>query len=462
MTEPTPPGQDPGQAQNPRELRSPQAFRWQAFFQRSTDALFLLDGQRRLRFANRAWEALTGLASVEVRLLSCKRQNPASPGEALPDVLAHALAPPPEVLHGRTGRARRRLPGGDARGNRWWDVEFIPLQIGDRPGGILGRIRPFAEEIVHDAHLPEKLVDLRERAVRRFNFTLFDSTLPIMRRLVEQARLAACNAAPVLICGEPGTGKETLARVIHYQSARREQSFATIDCARLPPVALAEVLFGERARTGAIYLREVGRLPRDLQLRLCAALNSEAGPRVLASCQGPPECEVRDGRLLPDLFAAFPLLITVPPLRERGADLPAVLQRVLERVNESNSTPAPTLSNEVREILLAHAWKGNLRELFDVLSHARRHASDTQIEVADLPASLRLCHAAGPAPAQERSLPLDSLLEQAERNLIELALRRSKGHRGKAAEILGIWRARLIRRIEALGIGAPETEETES
>src|ERR1700722_19926149 len=104
MNEPTPPSGDPPQPRVPSkdptapEFRSAGVFRWQALFQRSTDALFLLDRQRRLRFVNRAWEALTGLAAADVRLLSCKRQQPASAGDSLPDLLAHALCPPREVM----------------------------------------------------------------------------------------------------------------------------------------------------------------------------------------------------------------------------------------------------------------------------------------------------------------------------------------------------------------------------
>jgi DNA-binding NtrC family response regulator len=119
------------------------------------------------------------------------------------------------------------------------------------------------------------------------------------------------------------------------------------------------------------------------------------------------------------------------------------------------------LTPAAREIIFSHSWPGNVRELFAALSAARRRTSAAVIDVNDLPAPLRLRQAAGTTPAAERALPLDTLLEQTERRLIELALRRAKGHRGRAAEILGIWRARLLRRLEALGLDQAAGKERE-
>jgi DNA-binding NtrC family response regulator len=270
---------------------------------------------------------------------------------------------------------------------------------------------------------------------------------------------------PVLLTGEAGTGKETLARVVHYRGADRERPLAAVDCARLPAEAVAALLLGERGSTpgrpGAVYLREPGRLPRDLQVRLCGLIASGSGPRLLAGCRAAPAEEVRAGRLLGELYAAFPLVLELPPLRERMADLTALLQQALERANEEGAVKATGLTPAAREVVAGYPWPGNLRELFEAIAVARRHAGGPLLDVADLPAPLRLRHAAGPAAAAERPLPLDALLEQTERRLIELALRRAKGHRGRAAEILGIWRARLLRRIVALGLAAPEAGDDE-
>jgi hypothetical protein len=473
MSEPTPlPGDEP-RLPNPAERkpatekRAATGFRWQALFQRSTDALFLLDRQRRLRFVNLAWEQLTGIAALDVRLLSCKRQRPAAAVDSMSEVLAHALCPPPEVMQGRTALTRRRIPAGDTNGRRWWDVEFLPLRAGDHAVGILGRILPIDEDTAPTATpLPEKLVALRERVVRRYDLSLLDSAVPAVRRLAEQVRLAATLSVPIFLTGEPGTGKETLARIIHYQSAARERPLAVIEGGRLPAAVLSALLFSERGPVpgapGAIYLREPSQLPRDLQLRLCALIATESAPRILAGCCGNPVDEVREGRLLGELYAAFPFVLEVTPLRERTADLPALVRRFLERSNETGTVRVSGLTAEARETIRDHRWPDNLRELHDTIVSACAHTSGTMIDVADLPASLRLRRAAGAAPMPERQLPLDTLLAGAERRLIELALRRAKGNRGRAAEILGIWRARLLRRIEALGLAEPGDKDDEA
>jgi transcriptional regulator with PAS, ATPase and Fis domain len=463
MTEPTPAAREPALPTGPSDVHRPHSFRWQAFFQRSTDALFVLDSQRRLRFVNRAWEALTGLSSTSVRLLSCKRHRPAAAEESLVEVLAHVLAPTPEVAGGAPGRVRRRLPAGDALGRHWWDIDFLPLQSDTKAVAILGRIHPVDEAVAPLTPLPEKLIELRERTARFFDFSLLESCVPSVRRLGEQVRLAATMTAPVLLTGEAGTGKESLARLIHYQSAARERAFAAIDCTRLPAPALTELLFTERGeipgRPGVLYLREPSRLPRELQVRVADLVAAESGVRLMAGCRGSPAQEVRAGRLVAALYSVFPLAFELPALRDRTADLPALVRSVLGRLSAGDRPRISGLSIETQEVFRQYAWPGNLRELFNLLAHSQKRASGSLLELADLPAPIRLIHAAGPAPAPDRSLPLDKLLEQAERRLIELALRRTKGHRGRAAEMLGIWRARLLRRIEALGIGGAESPD---
>src|SRR5262249_37441934 len=140
MSDPTPPPADPSHPRATPERRTADAFRWQALFQRSSDAVFVLDRQRRPRFVNRAWESLTGLSAADAPPLYCKRPQPAGAGDTMLEAVARALAPPPEVSHGETCRARRRLPGGDRLGPRCWDVEFMPLRVDGKAGGILGRV----------------------------------------------------------------------------------------------------------------------------------------------------------------------------------------------------------------------------------------------------------------------------------------------------------------------------------
>ncbi len=462
-------------------------FRWQALFQRSRDPLFLLNRQRRFLFANRAWEELTGLTATEVRGVSCPRR--ASATDPRDVQVRAACCPPAEVLEGRAGHARRLVPGGN--GTAWWDVHFLPLQEENGLLGILGRITPLpaASKSTLPVHAalselreqlaarlppeqrealwrPEKLLALRERFLRAHSLAWLPDSIPALRRVAEQARLASQSRVPALILGEAGTGKQWLARTIHLEGPRREQPFVTLDCARLPVDALADVLFAEtgRVRVGTVYLREPVRLPRELQQRLLARLQEESddnAPRILAGSSLDPADAVRSGQMLDELHHALAVLVLhLPPLRSRSAELLALVQRMLERANEEGERPLQELTAAAWDVLRTYRWPGNLRELYEVLAVARRHAAKDRIDVSDLPAALRLAvgleKVAG--PASERALPLDHLLEEAERRLIQLALRRAKNNKTQAAELLAVWRPRLIRRMEALGIPSSKDE----
>jgi transcriptional regulator with AAA-type ATPase domain len=457
---------------SPRRLAK--NFRWQAFFQRCAEPLFVLDRRLRLLFVNHAWEALTGMTAAQAHVLVCRRSRPTTVNDSTEDILAHALTPLPEVLHGDRGRVRRLLPGREAA-ERWWDIEFLPLRQEGEQGGylILGRIRPVpVVELAGDTPLSEKLVNLRQRRVERFSLDAWTSSVPAMRRLMAQVRLASQVTTPVLLVGEAGTGKQTLARTIHYLSARCDGACAALDCARLPAVAVATLLFGERtagrAGLAAVYLREPACLPRDVQLRLCDTIARSSGagaegttiPRILAGCTTPPAHEVRAGRLLDELACALgTLVIEVPPLRERRADLPGLVERLLERACADREGRITSLSADAWAVMRGYTWPGNLRELYTVLREACGRANGEQIRAAELPAELRRAverEQAPPRPA-ERPLPLEQLLEEAERRLILLALRRTHGHKARAARLLSIPRPRLWRRMLKLGI--VDTEE---
>jgi DNA-binding NtrC family response regulator len=360
------------------------------------------------------------------------------------------------------------LPGPASR--QWWEVDYLPLRQGVGSGGsfLLGRIRVLEAEAPGTAPLPERLVNLRQRAVAHHSLAPWEaSPVPAVRRLVEQARLAAQVRVPVLLVGEPGSGKRTLARAIHGLGPAREQPFIALDCRRLPPFALSAILFGERAAAGAFYLREPACLPRDVQLRLGELLAGDRGqgPRLMAGCRRPPEEEVRQGRLLEELaFALSTLVLEVPPLRQRRDDLPLLVDGLLERANAEGETKVTGLAADGWEVVRAYPWPGNLRELYQALASARHRTAGERLTAADLPASIRqavnLAQAPAP-PAGDKALSLDQLLKQAEQRLLEMALRRAGGHKTRAAQILGIWRGRLMRRMKALNVADPENDIVE-
>jgi len=283
--------------------------------------------------------------------------------------------------------------------------------------------------------------------------------------VLEQVRLACQTKVPVLIVGEPGSGKHQVARIIHHQGTQAEKYFAALDCVGLPEPALKAAMFGEngllnRPDLGTLYLAEPSCLPRDLQARIVETLSvdppeNHARPRLVAGTCHSPEDNAKAGQPADDILAALgTLLIHLPALCTRSTELPDLAHRILERQHPEGEESLAKLTPAALEIIQAYPWPGNWRELGQVLASAvARHQGD-QIDAADLPSYVRLAVRMDPTPAEnsERQLPLDSLLEQAERRLILHALKLAGGNKTRAAEILSIWRPRLLRRMEALGI----------
>jgi transcriptional regulator with PAS, ATPase and Fis domain len=446
-------------------LKDPRADRWQALFQQSRQPMFVLDPQRRLVLVNRAWEEWTGRPATEVRGQVCRQYLDAKPGSL--EALVGTLVPPSAVLTGEAGRVRRLVPAAGAP-RQWCDIDFLPVQDADGLRAFLGKITPTgAPARPPNLSLPEEFAALREARAHAYRLEYLAGDRhggsARLRQLVGQAHLAAQVRVPILILGEPGAGKEWLARAIHSQGPGRDSAFAAVDCAHLPPAALAPLLFGDgglawRPEVGTLYLREPARLPRDLQERILALAADPAapGPRLAAgSCVTLAADRPRD-----DLHCTLgTLVLELPPLRDRpAADLPALVERLLGRAAEAEGRPAPSLTPEAWEILYTYPWPGNVRELGVVLTGALGRAGPSaekkRIDAADLPLYLRL--GAPPESGMARPLPLDQLLEQAERRLIILALRRAQGNKTRAAEILSVWRPRLLRRMQALHIADME------
>lgn len=428
-------------------------------FPHARTPLFLLNRQRRLLWVNRAWEELARLPAVDARGLVCQARAAAREPAARAE-LARVLFPPRDVLEGRMGRVRRSITDSEGR-QSWWDIEFFPFSDGAGRLRILGRITCSPNEsTLASTVVPEPLLALRERHDRRFTLDALRSVVGVMDRVADQVRLAQQTAVPVLIVGEPGTGKEWLARIIH-NGKERARHFACVDCAALPPAALADVLYGDgglltNAQIGTIVLRAADLLPRDVQDQLCEWCDEafEEAPRLIAACTDDPMAAVRAGRLLEALFHRLSTLtIVLPALRERCADLPELVTRMLGESAASDAHAIQGLTDAAWEVVRAYHWPGNLRELSDVLSAAYRRATGDRIDAGDLPITMRLAvNLAERSAVAARPFPLDALLEQVERRLIQLALRQAQGNKSRAAEQLSIWRARLIRRMEALGI----------
>ncbi len=429
-------------------------FAWRAFFHQSATPVFVLGKSRRLRYANPAWEKLAGVKLAETLGMVCSQRRHSTP-------LASALAPTPEALAGRPDRARRPAPPG-RNGPPWWDVTFAPLagdgspreapaKAGEALFGFVGFIAVVGDPVPAAARkVPPSVAALRDRRATHFSPELLAGESLASARLVAQTRLAAQIAAPVWIVGEPGSGKETVARVIHHTSAVRDRAFVAIDCVGLQPYLIESLLFGHGGlsasdRIGTVYLKEPGALPRDTQQRLADHFAESTSARLICGSDRTAQDAVASGRLVPVFQTALSAFETrVPPLRERLDDIPRLATRLVNR----------TIDPAALAVLRGYSWPSNLREFVEVLHESTGEGRTGPILREHLPHELRV-KAGLMRSGPPKSLNLDAILEAVEKRIIQLALRKANNHQTEAAELLGVFRAKLGRRLDALGIPVP-------
>ncbi len=439
----------------------------------SRDPIYAVNSARRIVFVNRACEELVGVAGHELLGRECRFHG--LTGDDRLVNLAGSLCPPPEAFAGQSTLTQALIPLADGQ-RAWRSIQFWPCH---GENGMLAVVlawigsadpKPQADS-ARSWHT--RLAELRHRLLERYGFDHIIAESPGMGRVLAQVRLAGQTSAPVLLVGEPGTGKEQLARTIHYQSALRERSFAAIDCSALPASVLDDELrLLSDPAVGAVYFREPARMPRDLQDRLVKhAEHPGTGARLLAGSSVDLREACGEGIVLEPLYYRLSTLtIAVPPLRERREDTFFLVQQVLEKCNAESGKQVTGVHLSAWEILQSHDWPGNLPELIAALTEAHARSKGPEIMAGDFPLRLHTARRLGgiPRPASDRPLPLDSLLEETERRLLQLALDQAKGNKSKAAARLAISRARLYRRMQQLGIAdveedaAPPQEAAES
>jgi len=291
---------------------------------------------------------------------------------------------------------------------------------------------------------------------------------PVMRRLVTITSRAARTNSPVLISGESGTGKELIARAIHHFSQRATRPFVDVNCAALPEHLMESELFGyergafsgaesqkpglfEAAHTGTLFLDEIGELDSRMQAKLLRVLDGHsyfrlggsrkvaADVRIVAATNLNLEEAVQSGKFRRDLFHRLDAFhLRVPPLRERTEDIGPLARWFLREA-------VPGLSDEALTLLEDYSWPGNIRELKNCLNKATLCASGATIEPGDLPVELVLgAQMAAQTGETEHAYSLDGLEQQT----ICRVLAQTGGHQQRAADLLGISRRTLIRKLK--------------
>lgn len=296
-----------------------------------------------------------------------------------------------------------------------------------------------------------------------------------MTRLFETVRKLSSVRSNVLLVGESGTGKELFARAIHYNGVTREKPFVAVNCGAIPDTLIESELFGyrrgaftgalrdkigyfEAANGGTLFLDEISTLPINVQSSLLRVLEERVvtpvgdthprpiNVRIVAASNQDLEKLVREGNFREDLlFRLNVVKLTLPPLRQRKEDIPLLVHHFLDKYTRELGKNITGITNGAMRALLNHEWRGNVRELENVIERAVIFAEGRQIAVEDLPF-------AAPGVTDDASEDLKEALAQFERQHILYALRRHNYDKSETARHLGIGVSSLYRKLDELGI----------
>ena len=311
-----------------------------------------------------------------------------------------------------------------------------------------------------------------------------------MEEIVERIRLVAPRRSTVLITGETGTGKEVVAKAIHAAGNRAHLPMVCVNCSALPETLLEAELFGhvkgaftgatgpragrfEQAHRSTIFLDEIGDMPLGLQAKLLRVLQERefqrlgssetirVDVRVIAATNTDLAALIREGKFREDLYYRLNVVpIVVPPLRERSSDVEALVSHFIESFCRQENIPAKEISRETLERLASHDWPGNVRQLENavekaiVLSGERRALNPGDFALPARQHSARM--ASGPFIAvPDHGLDFERTVGSIEREILEQALKKTRGNKKLAAEMLGLKRTTLSAKLKSLvAVGA--------
>ncbi len=357
-------------------------------------------------------------------------------------------------------------------------------------------LRIIVEQALKNQELQREVKQLRAQVVRRYAFHNLIGKSPSMQDIYNKIEQVADSRTTVLITGESGTGKELVAKALHYNSGRRERPFIALNCAAIPETLIESELFGhekgsftdatarrvgqfELANNGTLFLDEIGDLSAMTQAKLLRILQEreftrvggvqsiKVDVRIVAATNKNIEELVRKGQFREDLYYRINVIaLYLPPLRERGEDVPLLANHFLAKRIEEDSRPHQEFTKDAVDLLSRYPWPGNVREMENIIEQAFiwSKGSDS-ITPEHLPnilkndsrsSSLRDDTLAG-------RLSLEKAVMEFEREIILDALKRTNYIQTHAANLLGISRRMLKYRMDTLGIGRPDQEaSTES
>ncbi|MDD2056882.1 sigma-54 dependent transcriptional regulator [Pseudomonas sp. GD03860] len=414
--------------------------------------------QPRAAYSGEAALALLADSTVEVDIVLLDLGLPGMDGIATLDALRKCRPQLPVIMisaHGDTRAAVQAVKGGAT------DYLTKPFELDDLLATIHGTLE-----------VPNGFAAALEE-----QGALLGQSLAMGNLKAAVQRIAHSSATRILLLGESGTGKTLVAQALHANSARAAHPFIEVNCAALPEQLIEAELFGSekgaytgahqkriglvtQANNGTLFLDEIGELPLALQAKLLhflengryravgASQASSADVRVVAATNRDLADDVHQGRFREDLFYRLNVItLDIPPLRERGDDILLLARHFAAHQGREEKVAPIEFQADSAAALVRHRWPGNVRELKNLIERLTILLPGQAIGCAQLPAHMQ---SAEPAPSSLSAL--DDQLERAERELVNNALSRSAGHKGLAADLLGISRHALKRRLQRLGI----------
>lgn len=362
----------------------------------------------------------------------------------------------------------------------------------------LEELRVTIRNAVEARQLRKEVAQARKERAHEFNFAQIVGESAAMKKMLAlAAKVADSEVSSVLLQGESGTGKDLVAKAIHYGSQRADRPFVAVNCAALPATLIESELFGyekgaftdakarkeglfEQAEGGTLLLDEIGELELSLQAKLLRVLEEGAfrrvgglkdiplDVRVLAASNRDLKTESEAGRFRLDLYYRLSIIqIDIPPLRERGDDVLLLAQHYIDRISArlKRKKRITGLSAAATEVFRKYNWPGNVRELRNVIERALILEDADEITTEYLPDGLMPVHASTRSSATQSSfaLPAEGIsLDEAELSFVRQAIERSGGNQTRAAQLLGISRDQLRYRLKKLEETQVATADAES
>jgi PAS domain S-box-containing protein len=421
----------------------------EAVFDQLSDALFLYDKELNIVGVNRAAQMLFGMSSEEMIGKQCQelfRCTICEPNCGVLQGLGPSVCMPTGTVSLHTENGRERM------------VVIRTVQLFDDAGALEGVVAT-VKDITEEAEPAKRQIVAESQAMREMlNFV---------------RRVAVSEAGSILIEGENGTGKDLIAKTLHYQSLRQAEPFLAINCAAIPETLLESELFGyekgaftdarsqkrglfELADKGTLFLDEIGEIPVSLQAKLLRVLEDQCfrrlgglrdinvDVRIIAATNKNLSEAVKEGAFRQDLYYRLNVIqLEVPPLRDRPQDILPLVRFFIDQYNGKFKRQIDGVSPEAESLLLAHDWPGNVRELRNAIERAMILEETGHIQAASLPIAIRTSDPVALEPCADGM----SLTDQ-ERRLVVQALEKCGGNQTQAARLLRVTRDTLRYKIK--------------